>query len=464
MKEVARNPRFQSGLNQNAALFTASVMFDWRLFPYDIHGSIAHITMLSEAGIVSEAHKDTIVDGLQNLLEQWQKGDITPRIEWEDVHMNVEGYLRQAIGPVAGVLHTARSRNDQVSLDMHLYLKDVGSEITGRLLHLMDTFVDKASEHIEVIIPGYTHLQAAQPVLLAHHLLAYVEMFRRDFARVQDWLNRVDVSPLGAAALSGTPYPTSPERSAELLGMSAVYRNSLDAVSDRDFLLEFLSIMSIFMIHISRLGEELVLWSSHEFGYLTMDDGYSTGSSIMPQKKNPDVAELVRGKTGRVVGHLMALLTVMKGLPLAYDSDMQEDKPAVFDVIDTVLPVLDVVQGMVKTMRINNERIARRLGTDYTAATDLADMLVETGMPFRDAHHVVGTLVGKLERDGLGFGEVTADYLQRAAPEISFDWLGQLTPRMLIERRKQAMSSNPSKVKERIADYQQWRSKKETSS
>lgn len=453
---VARSPRFQSGLEQHAAAFTASVGFDWRLLPYDIEGSLAHVAMLAEVGVVTAEERERIVEGLNTVLQEWREGRLAPRLEWEDVHMNVEGRLAELIGPVAGKLHTARSRNDQVAVDMHLYMKTVGQTLLQALRELALTLVEQAERHLDVIIPGYTHLQAAQPVLLSHHWMAYVEMFRRDAQRLSDWARRNDCSPLGAGALSGTPYPTRPERTAELLGFADTYRNSLDAVSDRDFLLEFLAWAAITMVHLSRLGEELVLWSSVEFGYLTMDDGYATGSSMMPQKKNPDVAELVRGKAGRVFGHLSGLLTVMKGLPLAYDSDMQEDKEAVFDVVDTMSAVLSVTQGMMRTLRVNREKIRQRLGRDFTAATDLADFLVGDGMPFREAHHVVGELVARLEAEGRGFDQLTAEELKTYAPAIRYEWLSRLTPQALVARRRQAMGTAPDSVSAAIDAAKRW--------
>ncbi|MCY0882187.1 MAG: argininosuccinate lyase, partial [Firmicutes bacterium] len=299
-------------------------------------------------------------------------------------------------------------------------------------------------------------LQAAQPVLLAHHWLAYANMLQRDWQRLTEWLQHVDISPLGAGALSGTPYPTDPRRSAELLGFSAVYANSMDAVSDRDFLLEFLFWASAVMVHLSRLAEEMVLWSSYEFGFVTMSDAYSTGSSIMPQKRNPDVAEILRGKSGRVFGHLSGLLTVMKGLPLAYHSDMQEDKEAVFDVVDTMEKVLAVTTGMMASVKVNRNRIASRLGKDYTAATDIADKLVEQGLPFRSAHHLVGKLVADLERDQLGFDQATAAYLKEHAPEISEAWLKELTPAALVARRQQPFATAPQSVQAALKSWQQW--------
>ncbi|WP_242848392.1 argininosuccinate lyase [Sulfobacillus thermosulfidooxidans] len=454
--DMARSPRLQAQLDQQAAHFTASVFFDWRLLPYDVRGSIAHVTMLAEQQIVTAEAAEKIIAGLEQIRQEWETGQLTPRLEWEDVHMNVEGRLAEIIGPVSGMLHTARSRNDQVALDMHLYMLDVGEQLQWGLLDMIHALVERAAADLDVIIPGYTHMQAAQPVLLSHHWLAYKSMFVRDFERLSQWRERTNYSPLGAGALSGTPYPTNPARTAELLGLARVYDNSIDAVSDRDFLLEFLSWASLTMVHMSRLAEELVLWSSQEFGYVRISDAYSTGSSIMPQKRNPDVAELTRGKAGRVIGRLQGLLTTMKGLPLAYDSDMQEDKEAVFDVVDTMNSVLTVVSGMLRTLTVNRDRIAKRLGNDFTAATDLADMLVKSGMTFREAHHLVGHVVTALESLGKGFGDVDANWLKSVAPQVNPEWLKQLSPENLVEKRQQPMGTAPKRVKEQIAATQKW--------
>ncbi|MCL6563456.1 MAG: argininosuccinate lyase [Firmicutes bacterium] len=442
----ARNPRFQKAMDRASLAFTASVGFDWRLLPYDVKGSIAHATMLAQRGIISQAAAERIVEGLKTILRRYEAGELTPRLEWEDVHMNVEGHLFELIGPEAGMLHTARSRNDQVALDMHLYMKDQGQQLRQELEHLIAVLIRRAESDFGVVIPGYTHLQAAQPVLLSHHWLAYVAMLGRDHERLSQWLERVDCSPLGAGALAGTPYPTDPAATAEALGLSKLYENSLDAVSDRDFLLEFLAWASILMVHLSRLGEELVLWSSQEFGYVTMDDGYSTGSSMMPQKKNPDVAELVRGKSGRVFGHLLGLLTVMKGLPLAYHSDMQEDKEAVFDVVDTLHGVLPVAAGMLATLRVNGERIRTRVGRDFSAATDLADLLVARGVPFREAHHRVGQLVGQLEASGRGFDQVSDRELAELLAPLQREDLARLKPEALVAARTQSFATAPEQV------------------
>ena len=454
--DMARGPRLKTQLDETAARFTASVFFDWRLLPFDVKGSIAHVTMLAEQQIIANDDAKTIIAGLNQVLEEWQTGRLSPHLEWEDVHMNVEGRLNEIIGPVSGMLHTARSRNDQVALDMHLYMLEVGSRLKAGLHALIAAMVQRAVEDLDVIIPGYTHMQAAQPILLSHHWMAYKSMFVRDYDRLEQWYDRTSCSPLGAGALSGTPYPTNPERTRELLGLKRVYDNSIDAVSDRDFLMEFLSWASLTGIHMSRLAEELVLWSSQEFGYIRIADEYSTGSSIMPQKRNPDVAELTRGKAGRVIGRMQGLLTTMKGLPLAYDSDMQEDKEAVFDVVDTMISLLTVVPPMLTTLRVNRERILRRLGNDYTAATDLADLLVTKGMTFREAHHLVGRLVSLLEVAGKGFQDVDAKWLKDVVPEIRPEWLKHLSPSDLVEKRTQPMATATSRVREQIEEAQSW--------
>ncbi|MCL5972131.1 MAG: argininosuccinate lyase [Firmicutes bacterium] len=453
---VARNPRFQSGPDQKAQSFTASLTFDWRLLPYDIAGSQAHVAMLGHQGVITGEEAEIISRGLQQVLEEAQSGVFEPRLEHEDVHMNVEARLLEIIGPVAGKLHTGRSRNDQVALDMHLYMREVAQRQQLLLLDLMEAIVHQAEDNGDVIMPGYTHLQAAQPILWAHHMMAYVAMLRRDMERILTWAPRVVISPLGAGAISGTPYPTDPNLVAQMVGFAGVYQNSMDAVADRDFLLEYLSWASILMVHLSRLGEELVLWSTQEFGFITMADAYSTGSSLMPQKRNPDVAELMRGKSGRVFGNLMTLLTVMKGLPLAYHSDMQEDKEAVFDVVDTLDALLPVAAGMMDTLSVRSDRLKQRVGHDYTAATDLADMLVGQGMPFREAHHLVGLLVTRLEQDGLQFTDVTPEYLAQVAPAVPFAWMSQLEASSVVRRRRQPMSTGPEFVHTQVDAAKGW--------
>ncbi len=450
MPSKARSPRFAKQPAEVSQRFTASVGFDWRLLPYDIEGSLAHARMLVHQGIVSEEEGALLQAGLERIREKWQNGSLEPRIDWEDVHMNVEGRLYEEIGPVAGKLHTARSRNDQVALDMHLYLRDVATRMEGGLVQLLGVLLDRAETDFDVIIPGYTHLQAAQPVLLAHHWLAYVAMLERDRERLADWQRRLNRSPLGAGALAGTPYPTDPSYTAQLLGFADVYTNSLDAVSDRDFLIEWLAWAAILGMHLSRLGEELVLWSSQEFGYIRMDDAYATGSSMMPQKKNPDVAELMRGKSGRLIGHLVGLLTVMKGLPLAYHSDMQEDKEAVFDVVDTLDALLPVAAGMLESLTVRREVLEMRLGRDFSAATDLADLLVKAGMPFREAHHRVGQLVARLESGGRNFEQLSAEEVKEFLPGLGPEDVAALRPEALVKARRQPLGTAPEAVSAQI--------------
>lgn len=392
----------------------ASIGVDQAMAEEDLLGSLAHARMLRERGILSDEEGAAIDRGLRQVLEEVRAGTVVWREAYEDVHMNLEKLLTERIGPVGGKLHTARSRNDQVATDMRLYLRRRGRRLVRLLHEVRSVLVDLAERNLDVILPGYTHLQVAQPVRLAHHLLAYQEMFARDAGRLHDALARADVSPLGAGALAGTGFPIDRERSAELLGFGAVAANSLDAVSDRDFALETLSALAILMMHLSRLSEELILWSSQEFGFVTLPDAYTTGSSIMPQKKNPDVCELVRGKTGRVYGALMGLLTVMKGLPLAYNKDMQEDKEGLFDALDTAEDALRLYLGMLPRITVHAARMRDAAGRAYSNATDLADYLARKGVPFRDAHHVVGRLVARaLERgvplEGLPLEEMRAE-------------------------------------------------------
>jgi len=373
--------------------FTASVGFDKRMYRQDILGSIAHACMLGKQGIIPRAEADTIVDGLERILAQIEEGRFNFSVSLEDIHMNVESRLSEITGEAGKRLHTGRSRNDQVALDIRLYLRDEIGEIVVFIRWLIDALLKQAEEHLDVIMPGFTHLQTAQPILFSHHMMAYVEMFKRDIGRMEDCLKRINVLPLGSGALAGTTFPIDREYVAEQLGFPSVSRNSLDSVSDRDFALEFLSASSVVMMHLSRLSEELILWSSSQFRFVELSDGFCTGSSIMPQKKNPDVPELVRGKTGRVYGNLMALLTVMKSLPLAYNKDMQEDKEPLFDTIDTVKGSLKVFAAMIKEMRIYPAAMRKAAGQGFSTATDVADYLVRKGAPFRDAHEAVGKAV-----------------------------------------------------------------------
>jgi argininosuccinate lyase len=385
--------RFQKSTDKKVDDFNSSIRFDKRMYKQDIKGSMAHAAMLGRCGIIPEEDSRAIIDELKNILKDIEDGKVEFLIDAEDIHMNIEKLLTDRIGDAGKRLHTGRSRNDQVALDIRMYLMDETEEIRKMLLHAMDVITELASEHTETIMPGYTHLQKAQPVTLAHHLMAYFEMLKRDFMRLDDCRGRTNVMPLGSGALAATTYPLDRYGVAKELGFDGVTMNSLDGVSDRDFVIELASCLSILMMHLSRFCEELILWSSHEFSFVEMDDAFSTGSSIMPQKKNPDVAELIRGKTGRVYGHLMGLLTTMKGLPLAYNKDMQEDKEPIFDSIDTVKLCLPVFCDMIATMTVKKDNMLKGAKGGFTNATDVADYLVKKGLPFREAHGVVGRMV-----------------------------------------------------------------------
>lgn len=385
--------RFTKETNKLVDEFTASISFDQKLANQDIQGSLAHVQMLGECGIITVDEAEIIQTGLKTILEKLEKGEVEFLVEHEDVHMNLEKFLIDEIGPVGGKLHTGRSRNDQVATDMHLYLRTKTKTIIALLEKVQSAIITQAKDNIKTILPGYTHLQHAQPVSFAHHLLAYFWMLERDKERLQDSLKRINVLPLGAGALAGTTFPIDRARVAELLEFDDIYPNSMDAVSDRDFIIEFLSIASILMVHLSRLSEEMVIWSSQEFQFIELDDSFCTGSSIMPQKKNPDVPELLRGKTGRVFGNLMGLLTVMKGLPLAYNKDLQEDKEGMFDTVDTLEGSLTLLAPMIDTMTVNDKKMRNAVTQDYSNATDIADYLATKGMPFREAHEVIGKVV-----------------------------------------------------------------------
>jgi argininosuccinate lyase len=398
--------RFKKAADRMVDQYTASIPYDWRLYPYDIAGSIAHAGMLARQGIISDKEADTIIIGLNGIKEEFALGQFVFKAELEDIHMHIEARLMEKIGEAGGKLHTARSRNDQVALDMRLFTKDAIANTLVELGGLQKALVALAGANKEVVIPGYTHLQVAQPVLLAHHLLAYFEMLQRDTARFIDCLKRVDVMPLGSGALAGVAYNVDRQFLAKELGFSRVSQNSLDAVSDRDFILEYEAAASLCMMHLSRLAEEIILWSSAEFSFIELDEAYATGSSIMPQKQNPDVAELARGKTGRVYGNLMALLTTMKALPLAYNRDLQEDKEGFFDTVDTLLSTLNIFSGMVKTVKVKPEKARQALDKGYILATDLADYLVKKGMAFRAAHEAVAKLVAYAIEQDKSFSEL----------------------------------------------------------
>lgn len=385
--------RAQEQLDQTADDFNSSIAVDQRMAEQDITGSIAHAKMLAAHGIISKEDQEKITKGLLSIKKEIDEGTFPFSVELEDIHMNIEKRLTEEIGDAGARLHTARSRNDQCALDLHMYMKRNIARLSEKLIAVLEALLAASKKYQDVILPGYTHMQRAQPVLFAHHMLAYFAMLERDFKRLEDCYDMCDMSPIGACALAGTTYPTHPEEEANDLHFASVYGNSLDAVSDRDYLLQFLSFASICAMHLSRLSEEFIYWSTSEFQFIELDDGYSTGSSIMPQKKNPDMCELIRGKTGRVYGHLIGLLTVMKGLPLAYDKDMQEDKEGVFDALDTLYFALDIYAGMISTMTVNGEHTRAVLESDFSNATDMADYLAKKGLPFRQAHAVVGNAV-----------------------------------------------------------------------
>jgi len=431
--------------------FMASLPFDRRLYKYDIQGSIAHARMLAKQGIISEKEAELIVMGLSSIREEIDKGTFPFRPEHEDIHMNIEARLYEKIGAVAGKLHTGRSRNDQVALDMRLFLREATGDTVRAIKALQKALLGLAEENRGVALPGYTHLQRAQPLLLAHHLLAYFEMFQRDRGRFADGLKRAEVLPLGSGALAGVPYPVDREFLARELGFSKISRNSLDAVSDRDFVLEYQAAAAIAMVHLSRLAEELVLWSSAEFGFVEVGEEYATGSSIMPQKRNPDAAELVRGKAGRVLGHLTGFLATMKALPLSYNRDMQEDKEALFDTVDTLNSCLEIMAGMVGGLRIKKERMEQAAQEGYILATDLADYLVKKGMPFREAHRTVKELVAYAMKKKKGLGELDLQEYHSFSPLFGKDVLA-ITLESSLQARRAPGGTAPETVERALKE------------
>lgn len=443
--------RFASGPAAIMEAINASISFDRKLYAQDIRGSIAHSEMLAETGIISADDQQKIAHGLNTILKEIEAGQFEFSTRLEDIHMNVEARLAELIGPAAGRLHTARSRNDQVALDFRLWVKDEFHRVAEALRGLIAAFLVRAEEHAATVMPGFTHLQTAQPVTFGHHCLAYVEMFARDLSRVRDAIQRMDESPLGAAALAGTGFPIDRHQTARALGFREPTRNSLDSVSDRDYALEFLSVAAISATHLSRLAEEIVIWSTPQFGFVRLSDSFSTGSSIMPQKKNPDAAELVRAKTGRVSGHLIGLLTVMKGLPLTYSKDMQEDKEAVFDAAETLDLMLAAMTGMVGDMTINVAAMKKAAGSGYSTATDLADWLVRTlGLPFREAHHVTGRAVALAENKKVGLEKLTLEDLQSIHEGISQDVFSVLSVQNSVKSRTSFGGTAPSEVRKQI--------------
>lgn len=441
--------RFQKGTAEAVERFTASVPFDKRLYRHDILGSIAHAHMLAKQGIIAAEEAEAIVKGLEEIAEEIATGSFPWRIELEDVHMNIEARLKEKIGEVAGKLHTARSRNDQVALDMRLFTKEATVETIDRIVCLQETLARLATSHLDVVMPGYTHLQRAQPVLLSHHLMAYFEMFQRDMQRFAAAYERCDTSPLGAGALAGTTFSIDREFVASALGFSRTSRNSIDAVSDRDFVIDYIAAASVTVMHLSRLAEEIVLWSSSEFDFVELDDAYATGSSMMPQKKNPDVAELIRGKTGRIYGHLQAILTTLKGLPLAYNRDLQEDKEALFDTVDTLISCLEISEGLLASMKFKKARMREAAEQGFLLATDVADYLTARGVPFRMAHEIVGKLVAYCLATGKEFPELTIDEYRSFSPVFDKDVLA-VTVDAAIAARNSSGGTSPQQVQENI--------------
>jgi argininosuccinate lyase len=435
MAEKPWDGRFSEKTDRSVEAFTASIDVDKRLYAQDIEGSVAHCRMLAKQAIITEEDASCLILGLGRIQREIERGRFHYDDNLEDIHMHIEARLVQEAGKVAQKLHTARSRNDQVALDVRMYLRAETQRLIRDLARLRRVIVDLAKENIDVCLPGYTHLQRAQPVLLAHHFMAYYEMFSRDAQRLEDSLKRIDVMPLGAAALAGTTYPIDRQYTSELLGFSAVSANSIDAVADRDFIMEFLAAASIAMVHFSRLSEEMVLWSSSEFSFITLPDAFATGSSIMPQKKNPDVPELVRGKTGRVFGDLVAMLTLMKSLPLAYNRDMQEDKAPMFDAADTLSACIDIYIRMLPQVKINREAMKRATATGFLNATDMADYLVTRGMAFREAHAAVGKAVAYALDQGKELHELSLKELRGFSMLIGEEIFDLLTTEQMIQRR-----------------------------
>ncbi|MBU5242024.1 argininosuccinate lyase [Lactococcus lactis] len=452
MVEKLWGGRFEASLDKQTEEFGASIKFEQRLAPFDLKGSLAHVKMLGETGIITTEESQTIADGLKKVEEKLLNGQIEFKMENEDIHMNMESYLHQEIGPLAGKLHTARSRNDQVATDMHLYLKSILEAVLEALKGLRETIVKLAVNQIDTIMPGYTHLQHAQPISFGQHLMAYYQMLTRDFERFEFNVKHTDMNPLGAAALAGTTFPIDRMLTTKLLGFEKAYDNSMDAVSDRDFILEFLSNTSLLMMHLSRFCEELLLWSSHEFKFVSLSDAYSTGSSIMPQKKNPDMAELIRGKTGRVYGNLTALLTVMKGLPLAYNKDLQEDKEGMFDSADTIITSLTVMNGMLSTLTVNRVNMEKSTEQDFSNATELADYLATKGLPFRKAHELVGLLVLDCIKKGIYLQDVNLQDYEMLSPLINEDVYEVLKSRTAVSRRNSLGGTGFESVKKQIEE------------
>ena len=448
--------RFKGETDHLVYAFNASINFDKRLYRQDIEGSKAHVRMLSKTGVLTKEDEDAILAGLDGILKDIESGALEITSEYEDIHSFVEAVLTERIGDAGKRLHTGRSRNDQVAVDMKLYIREEIDEITGYLKNLLEVILNLMKEHVDTYMPGFTHLQKAQPVTLSHHMGAYFEMFRRDVGRLADTRARLNECPLGSGALAGTTYPLDREYTAELLGFDRATRNSMDSVSDRDYLIEFLSDLSLIMMHLSRLSEEIIIWNSNEYSFVELDDAYSTGSSIMPQKKNPDIAELTRGKCGRVYGDLMTLLTVMKGIPLAYDKDIQEDKEAAFDAIDTVSGCIRLMAGMLDTCKFNIAVMKQSAMKGFTNATDVADYLVSRGVPFRDAHTYVGQIVLYCIDHDISIEDMSMDEFKAICPEFREDVYEAISLQACVERRRTKGAPGIDPIKEEIREAEKY--------
>lgn len=447
--------RFEGALHPVIAQFNASIRFDIELLPYDIQGSIAHAKMLAQTEIITDIEAQQLVQGLEQILREYKNGAFQPGVAEEDVHFAVEHRLTDIVGEVGKKLHTARSRNDQVGTDIRLYLRDKIQEIRHSLRHYQRALLNLAESHVETLIPGYTHLQRAQPISLAHHLLAYWEMAQRDWERLGDVAKRTNISPLGCGALAGTTFPIDRQYTAQELGFTDIYRNSIDAVSDRDFAIEFLNAASLIMVHLSRLSEEIILWASQEFSFVTLKDSCATGSSIMPQKKNPDVPELIRGKTGRVCGHLQALLVLMKGLPLAYNKDLQEDKEGLFDAVKTTQASLEAMTILLaEGIEFRRQRLQEAVAEDFSNATDVADYLANKGVPFREAYNLVGKVVKTSLAAGKLLKDLTLEEWQAIHPAFAEDIYAAITPQQVVSARNSKGGTGFQQVRQALQQAQ----------
>lgn len=450
MSNKAWGGRFQQQPEEWVDAFNASIDFDQTLLDEDIQGSIAHATMLAHQNIISEEEKNAIVKGLKDIQADFYNHNIEFKHALEDIHLNIEHELIQRIGDPGGKLHTGRSRNDQVATDLHLYVKKQVIEIQALIRSFQESILTLAKSHVETIMPGYTHLQRAQPISFAHHIMTYFWMLERDYTRFADSLKRIDISPLGAAALSGTTHPIDRHKTQELLGFEYIYENSLDAVSDRDYIIKTLHNISLTMTHLSRFAEEIIFWSTDEAKFITLSDAFSTGSSIMPQKKNPDMAELIRGKVGRTTGHLMSMLVTLKGLPLAYNKDLQEDKEGLFDSVRTIKGSLRIFEGMLNTLTVNTNRLNETVHQDFSNATELADYLVDKNVPFRTAHEIVGKIVFECIQQGIYLLDVPFEHYQELNDKIEEDVYDYLKPENCLNRRKSYGSTGQDAVRHQL--------------